>query len=218
MGDDGRVSERDARARRLMILLVVVAAVALGLDLLTKSLVVAKLNPDDPIHVIGDTVQFVLIRNSGAAFSMATGQTWILTVVAIAVVAAIIKFGRKLQSSWWALGLGLVLGGALGNLVDRIFRAPGPMRGHVVDFISVGWWPVFNLADSAIVCGAVLLAALSIFGVEPNGTHRGHDDASVTAGTGGPGPDGPGPDGSGTDSAGSPGAETDAGTRRGEDE
>ncbi|MGB6277721.1 MAG: signal peptidase II, partial [Rhodococcus sp. (in: high G+C Gram-positive bacteria)] len=77
--------------------------------------------------------------------------------------------GRTLRSPWWALGLGLVLGGALGNLIDRFFRAPGPFQGHVVDFVSVGWWPVFNVADSSIVCGAILLVVLSLFGFEPNG-------------------------------------------------
>ncbi len=82
----------------------------------------------------------------------------------------VIKIGRTLSSPWWALGLGLVLGGALGNLIDRLFRSPGPLQGHVVDFVSVGWWPVFNVADSSIVCGAILLVALTVFGIEPNGT------------------------------------------------
>ncbi len=75
---------------------------------------------------------------------------------------------RRFTSSR-ALGLGLVLGGALGNLIDRFFRAPGPLQGHVVDFVSVGWWPVFNVADSSIVCGAIMLVVLTLFGFEPNG-------------------------------------------------
>ena len=75
-----------------------------------------------------------------------------------------------MRSLWWAIGLGMVLGGALGNLIDRFFRSPGPLRGHVVDFVSVGWWPVFNVADSAIVCGAILLVGLTLFGFEPDGT------------------------------------------------
>ena len=74
--------------------------------------------------------------------------------------------GRRLVSPWWALGLGMILGGALGNLVDRFFRSPGPLRGHVVDFLSIGWWPVFNVADSAVVCGAMLLVGLSMFGID----------------------------------------------------
>ncbi len=154
---------------RRMVLLVGVAVVVLGLDLLTKVLAVAFIDPKNPVEIIGDTVTLTLIRNPGAAFSMATGMTWLLTLVAVGVVVGVIKIGRTLSSPWWALGLGLVLGGALGNLIDRIFRSPGPLQGHVVDFVSVGWWPVFNVADSSIVCGAILLVALTLFGIEPSG-------------------------------------------------
>ncbi|MFM1722299.1 signal peptidase II [Rhodococcus sp. PAM 2766] len=152
-----------------MRMLVVIAIVVLALDLLTKVLAVALIDPRDPVRIIGDTVTLTLIRNPGAAFSMATGMTWLLTLVAVGVVVGVIRIGRTLRSPWWALGLGLVLGGALGNLIDRIFRSPGPLQGHVVDFVSVGWWPVFNVADSSIVCGAVLLVALTLFGIEPSG-------------------------------------------------
>lgn len=157
-----------ARPRRMR-MLVVIAVVVLALDLLTKVLAVALIDPRDPVRIIGDTVTLTLIRNPGAAFSMATGMTWLLTLVAVGVVIGVIRIGRTLRSPWWALGLGLVLGGALGNLIDRIFRSPGPLQGHVVDFVSVGWWPVFNVADSSIVCGAVLLVALTLFGIEPSG-------------------------------------------------
>ncbi|WP_374222371.1 signal peptidase II [Rhodococcus sp. KRD162] len=150
-------------------LLIAIAAVILLFDLVTKILVVHFVKPGNPIEIIGDVVTLRLVRNPGAAFSMATGMTWLLTIVAVAVVIGVIKIGRTLRSPWWALGLGLVLGGALGNLIDRFFRAPGPFQGHVVDFVSVGWWPVFNVADSSIVCGAILLVALSLFGFEPNG-------------------------------------------------
>jgi signal peptidase II len=152
-------------------LLLAVAAVVVGLDLLTKAIVVATMTPDRPIRVVGDFVTLRLIRNSGAAFSMATGMTWLLALIAIAVAVGVIRFGRTLRSLWWGLGLGLVLGGTLGNLIDRFFRAPGPLRGHVVDFIAVGhWWPVFNLADSAICCGAAVLVSLTVFGFEPDGS------------------------------------------------
>nr|WP_230596363.1 MULTISPECIES: signal peptidase II [Rhodococcus] len=150
-------------------LLVAIAAVILLFDLVTKIVVVHYVKPGNPISIVGDVVTLRLVRNPGAAFSMATGMTWLLTVVAVAVVIGVIKIGRTLRSPWWALGLGLVLGGALGNLIDRFFRAPGPFQGHVVDFVSVGWWPVFNVADSSIVCGAILLVVLSLFGFEPNG-------------------------------------------------
>lgn len=143
-----------------------VAFVVLTLDVSTKVLAVEFLEPGKPVSIIGDTVTWTLVRNSGAAFSMATGYTWVLTLVALGVVAGIIWMGRRLVSTWWAVGLGMILGGALGNLIDRIFRSPGPLRGHVVDFLSIGWWPVFNVADPAVVGGAILLVGLSLFGYE----------------------------------------------------
>lgn len=151
-------------------MLLAVAAIVVGLDVLTKAIVVATMKPDHPIDVIGDVVRLELFRNAGAAFSMATGMTWVLALIGIAVAVSVVRFGRKLRSPWWGLGLGLVLGGTLGNLIDRFFRSPGPLRGHVVDFIAVGhWWPVFNVADSSICCGAALLVALTVFGIEPDG-------------------------------------------------
>ncbi|NUS42758.1 MAG: signal peptidase II [Mycobacteriaceae bacterium] len=160
--------------RRLPLLLAV-ATLVLGLDVLTKVLAVAHIRPGRPVRIIGDTVTLRLVRNAGAAFSMATGMTWVLALIAVGVAVGVVRFGRSLRSLWWAVGLGLVLGGTIGNLVDRFLRAPGPLRGHVVDFVSVGWWPVFNLADSAIVCGAVLLVGLTLFGFEPDGTRTGRD-------------------------------------------
>ena len=153
-------------AKRRLPLLLSVAGVVLALDVLTKVLAVKYLTPGEPVSIIGDTVTWTLVRNSGAAFSMATGYTWVLTLVALGVVAGIIWMGRRLVSPWWAVGLGMILGGALGNLVDRFFRSPGPLRGHVVDFLSIGWWPVFNVADPAVVGGAILLVALSVFGYD----------------------------------------------------
>ncbi len=151
--------------RRLRLLLSV-AGVVLALDVVTKVLAVKLLPPGQPVSIIGDTVTWTLMRNSGAAFSMATGYTWVLTLIATGVVVGIFWMGRRLVSPWWAVGLGMILGGAMGNLVDRFFRAPGPLRGHVVDFLSVGWWPVFNVADPSVVGGAILLVVLSIFGFD----------------------------------------------------
>ncbi|OBA77843.1 signal peptidase II [Mycobacterium sp. 1164966.3] len=151
--------------RRLRLLLTV-AAVVLTLDIVTKVLAVRLLPPGQPVSIIGDTVTWTLVRNSGAAFSMATGYTWVLTLIATGVVAGIFWMGRRLVSPWWAIGLGMILGGAMGNLVDRFFRSPGPLRGHVVDFLSVGWWPVFNVADPSVVGGAILLVVLSVFGYD----------------------------------------------------
>lgn len=172
-----RMSGAPAAFPRRLPWLLLIAAVVLAVDLGTKALVVAKMTPGEPISIIGDVVRLTLIRNSGAAFSMATGMTWLLTLIAVAVVIGVIRIGRTLRSLSWAIGLGLVLGGALGNLVDRLFRSPGPLQGHVIDFIAVTkWWPVFNVADSSIVCGAILLVVLTVFGFEPDGTRAGHDD------------------------------------------
>ena len=149
-------------APRRLRLLLSIAAIVLVLDVVTKVLAVKLLPPGQPVPIIGDTVTWTLVRNSGAAFSMATGYTWVLTLIATGVVVGIFWMGRRLVSPWWAVGLGMILGGAMGNLVDRFFRAPGPLRGHVVDFLSVGWWPVFNVADSCVTIGAILLIVRSL--------------------------------------------------------
>jgi len=164
--DDGDTAAPTQRSPRRLRLLLSVAAVVLTLDIVTKVLAVKLLPPGQPVSIIGDTVTWTLVRNSGAAFSMATGYTWLLTLIATGVVVGIFWMGRRLVSPWWAVGLGMILGGAMGNLVDRFFRSPGPLRGHVVDFLSVGWWPVFNVADPAVVGGAILLVVLSIFGYD----------------------------------------------------
>ena len=179
-GDDvGQIHDQPAdeptvrSGPRVLVIWGVIAVCVIVADLITKSLAVAYLDPYRPTRIIGDVVTLHLVRNSGAAFSMASGYTWVLTIVALAVVAVIVRYSSKLRSVWWMVGLGLVLGGALGNLIDRLFRAPGPLRGHVVDFVSVGWWPVFNVADSAVVCGAVLLVGLSLLGFEYDGSRSG---------------------------------------------
>jgi signal peptidase II len=161
--------------RRRLRLLLSVAGVVLVLDVVTKILAVKLLPPGQPVSIIGDTVTWTLVRNSGAAFSMATGYTWMLTLIATGVVVGIFWMGRRLVSPWWAVGLGMILGGATGNLVDRFFRAPGPLQGHVVDFLSIGWWPVFNVADPSVVGGAILLVVLSIFGFDFDAVGRRKD-------------------------------------------
>ena len=190
-------AESPAQPKRRLRLLLTVAAVVLFLDVVTKVLAVRLLTPGQPVSIIGDTVTWTLVRNSGAAFSMATGYTWVLTLVATGVVIGIIWMGRRLVSPWWALGLGLILGGATGNLVDRFFRSPGPLRGHVVDFFSVGWWPVFNVADPSVVGGAILLVALSLFGFDFDtvGRRRPGEDAEPSAGASASTPDSPAADG-----------------------
>ena len=133
-----------------------VAAAVLLLDGLTKYLVVEHLEHREPIRLLGGALLLAVSRNSGAAFSFAQGATVIFTAVAVTVIVVIVRTARQLGSAGWAVCLGLLLGGATGNLVDRGFRAPGPGRGAVVDFIDFRVWPVFNLADVAIVGGAVI--------------------------------------------------------------
>jgi signal peptidase II len=161
--------------RRRTGLLAVTATVTLVLDVLSKVLAVMMLQGHPPVKLLGGVLYLVLYRNSGAAFSMATGLTWLLSLIALGVVVVIIRLAPRLRSVSWAFGLGLVLGGALGNLVDRLLRSPGPLRGHVVDFLSLlapdgSVWPVFNLADVAIVCGGVMLVLLAATGRDFDGT------------------------------------------------
>ena len=154
--------------------LVAIAVTTLALDVISKAIVVATLPDRPPIELLGGLVTLRVLRNSGAAFNIGNGMTLVFTVIATGVVVAILRYARKLRSLPWAITLGLLLGGALGNLADRVFRAPGFGRGHVVDWISVfgpnaKYWPIFNLADSAIVCGAILAAGLSLFGIAVDG-------------------------------------------------
>jgi signal peptidase II len=155
--------------------LAAVAAVVVGLDLWTKQLATANLADREPVRLFGGAVYLLLVRNSGAAFSMGTRYTWVFPLVTIVVVTVILVAARRLASIGWAVALGLVLGGALGNLGDRLFRAPGPLLGHVVDFISVfdahgQGFPVFNLADSALCCGVALVILLELTGRRRDGT------------------------------------------------
>jgi signal peptidase II len=140
----------------------VIGAIAtiVAIDQLTKVWAVAALS-DGPVHVIGETVEFELTRNGGGAFSRFQGMTPVLAVGAIVVTFVLARVLRRTTDGVLVVALTLVLGGALGNLADRFARAPGFLRGHVVDFISVGWWPVFNVADSCVTIGAVLLIVRS---------------------------------------------------------
>ena len=160
---------------RRVVLLAAIAGVVVILDLITKIIVVATIDPNQPVKILGGLVYFSLIRNSGAAFSMATGYTWILALVAIGVVVVIIRMAPRLRSTPWAISLGLVLGGAIGNLIDRLFRAPGFLQGHVVDFVSVfgpnaEYFPVFNVADSAITIGGISLVITALLGIDFDGS------------------------------------------------
>ncbi|ARP69779.1 signal peptidase II [Streptomyces pluripotens] len=171
-GPQAPAQQQSGRARRIAVLFAV-AAFAYALDLISKTLVVAKLEGHAPISLVGDLLELHATRNPGAAFGFGAAFTVIFTLIAAAVIVVIIRLARKLYSFPWAIALGLLLGGALGNLTDRIFRAPGVFQGEVVDFIAPKGFAVFNLADSAIVCGGILIVLLSFRGLDPDGTvHR----------------------------------------------
>lgn len=156
-------------------LVLALALVIVLVDQVTKVIAVANLTPGISPRVLGGLVYLSLIRNPGAAFSLGTGMTWILALIAVVIVVVIVRISARLRSGWWATSLGLILGGAVGNLIDRFFRAPGFLRGHVVDFVSVfgpdaRYFPVFNVADSAITVGALLLVVTTLRGIELDGS------------------------------------------------
>ena len=162
------------KARKVGLLAAIALSVVV-LDVISKVVVVATVQPNEPVRLLGGLVYLSLIRNPGAAFSMATGMTWLLALIAIGVVVFIVRMAPRLRSTPWAVSLGLVLGGAIGNLIDRIFRAPGFLQGHVVDFVSVfgpnaEYFPVFNVADSAITIGGISLVITALLGIDFDGT------------------------------------------------
>jgi signal peptidase II len=157
------------RPRRVGLLLGV-AAFVLAADVVSKAIVVARMPDHAPIRLLGGLLTITLTRNGGAAFSIGTSMTIVFTAIAVGVIVYILRTARNLRSIGWAITLGLLLGGATGNLLDRIFRAPGPFEGHVVDWIQLPDWPVFNLADSSIVLAGVLVVLLALRGIRLDGT------------------------------------------------
>lgn len=155
-----------------------VAVVAFVVDLASKQWALTALADGQRRPLLGDLLGLRLIFNPGAAFSFGSSSTWVFTLVAVAVVAVVIRSARKLTSRLWAVALGLLLAGAIGNLVDRLFRPPGFGRGHVVDFIDYGRF-IGNVADIYIVGAAAVLIVLSLLGVEPG---RGEEAASAEVG------------------------------------
>lgn len=177
-GDDAPVADPvvlvDPRRRRALLrLFALITGVVLAVDQVTKVWAVAVLEPGVRRPLLGELFGLQLIRNDGAALSIASGMTWVLTLVATAVVVVIVRVSRRLGSRGWAVALGLLLGGAVGNLVDRMVREPGPLHGHVIDFLA--YWRLFigNVADIAIVGAAVLIVWLTARGVHVDGTRDG---------------------------------------------
>ncbi len=165
-------SRRSGRRTHVVTLFVIAAGVLLA-DLLSKQAALAGLASGDVIALPGGFFSLRLVLNPGAAFSFATGMTWVFTLIATAVVVVVVRVARRLDSRAWAVALGLLLGGAVGNLLDRLFRPPGFARGHVVDFIDYGGIFVGNVADIAIVVAAVLMGWLAFRGIGVDGTREG---------------------------------------------
>lgn len=169
-------------ASRPVGLLASAALATVALDVATKVWVVERLR-EDTIRLFGGGLLLRQSRNPGAAFGIAGGATVLFSVIAAVVIAVIVRTAPRLRSNGWALALGLILGGATGNLVDRVLRAPGPFRGAVVDFIDLQVWPSFNVADSGIVVGGLIAALLSLRGVEPAGPAAGAEAAAEAGDT-----------------------------------
>lgn len=137
------------------------------IDLATKIWAVENLSYRSNIKIIGEFFQLTYVRNPGAAFSFASGATVFLSLFSLLVMIAILHYSVKITSRGWAVVLGLVLGGILGNMVDRIFREPGVLRGHVIDWLQLPNWPVFNIADMAIVAAALISMVLTARNIPP---------------------------------------------------
>jgi signal peptidase II len=173
------VSEAEPGARpgfsaRAVAVLGATALVAVALDQWVKWLCTEHLTEGRPVRILGGLVYLSLLRNSGAAFSLGTGHTWVFPVITLVVIGWIGWMATRLRSIPWAVSLGLVLGGAFGNLGDRLFRAPGPFQGHVVDMISLfapyaEKFAVFNIADSCLTVGVALAVLLELTGRQRDG-------------------------------------------------
>ncbi len=200
--EPARTAPRPRPSWRHLLLLAGVAVVAYGLDLLTKTIVVAALPLHERNEVLGEFLIFQHVKNPGAAFSLAEGMTWVFTTVAAAVVVVIVVFSRRIRHIGWAVLFGMLLGGVLGNLTDRLFREPGFGVGHVVDFIYTPWMlpAIYNVADIFVVSSLGLFILLTVLNVNLDGTRppkrAKQDAADADAGADRPG-DGPAADGEG---------------------
>jgi signal peptidase II len=171
--------------------LAIVAVCVLAIDQFAKYLVIENLEQGDVYDVLGQVLQFRFVKNPGAAFSLLSGSTWIFAIIASAVAVFIVVFARRIRSLPWAVLFGLLLGGNLGNLTDRLFREPGFGVGHVIDYIQIIWFPaIFNIADMAIVFSMAIFILLTIRSVPLTGVKPvAGDDASTAALLAEPAPD-----------------------------
>jgi signal peptidase II len=168
-------AERVRPAGRAVMAMAIAVVVAVGLDVLTKELATSSIDPDEPVKLLGGALYLSLTRNAGAAFSLLRDFTFIFPIIATVVIGVLVWMARTLRSAPWGIALGLILGGAMGNLIDRIFRAPAPFHGHVVDFFSLfdphgQVFPIFNVADMALTFGVILAITLEVLGRQRDGT------------------------------------------------
>jgi signal peptidase II len=165
------------RTRRIWALTVMfcVAVIVLTADAISKQQVLTRLPGHPPVRLLHGLLTLDLTFNAGAAFGVGTSYTAIIALIVCGVIAYIIRTARRLRSLAWTIALGLLLGGAMGNLGDRLFRAPGLLRGQVVDWINLPHFPwTFNLADASITCAAVMIAVLALAGIRIDGTSPAH--------------------------------------------
>ena len=184
-GPEGSGARRRLSRRTVLWTIAAIGAVIAVIDQITKNWAVDSLPLLEPQPFIGEILQLTLLYNSGAAWGMGAEITPVVTSLQLAIVAGVIVFAVKaVRSPWYTAALGLIMGGALGNIHDRLLREPGPFRGTVVDFLELPNWPVFNIADMAVVGGATMIVALGVFGVASDPAHDEED--SSAEGTGEP--------------------------------
>lgn len=172
-GGHGEPAGPGSPARRPYVALIVGVMVAVGIvDQVVKQIMVSTLNPGEAVPVFGDWFRWLLVFNSGAAFSMGQNLTWLITAIQMAFVVGTLIAAPRISHRWEAVGLALIAGGALGNLIDRLFRPPGFWFGHVVDYISVGDFAVFNLADVAINIGVAVFVIALFFNIDDGNAAR----------------------------------------------
>lgn len=180
--DPAAAPEDRPTRRRTWAVFALVALTGYALDLSTKVLAVSRLEGEPDVPVVGDLLVLRLVKNPGAAFSTGTEYTVVLSTLSIIAAVVVAYLSIRLRSRLWALGLGLLMAGVLGNLTDRLFREPGPMRGHVIDFLMLPNWPVFNVADMAINGAAALILVQAFRGVRLDGTRdRDHEPGPAPA-------------------------------------
>ena len=182
-GPEGSGARRRLSRRTVLWTIAAIGAVIAVIDQVTKNWAVDSLPLLEPQPFIGEILQLTLLYNSGAAWGMGAEITPVVTCLQLAIVAGVIVFAVKaVRSPWYTAALGLIMGGALGNIHDRLLREPGPFRGAVVDFLELPNWPVFNIADMAVVGGAIMIVALGLFGVASDPAHDEEDSSAEGTG------------------------------------